>query len=327
MVHFEYEAQNDQGKKIKGIIEAENKSHLVEMLEEMGYTPLRIMATKPPVRQRTYYYVGKDKYGKHVEGSIEASDTEDAYEKLNRMAYKDFRLSTRSNLDVPYDDTKADKAAKGIAALMIMAIFVATAIVTFSFPMYWEGVNLEENSRVTHGKIVDREQNSRLVQYSFEADGKQFKRYGYLDEKSEAEYRDGYTIHIRYSIKHPSISRIETGKLPTSASGKKLFFISAAVLLLAMLILFYCSAFHYIGRILKARAANKPIRINEVLRLLFNAISTLLFPMIFFCVFAMFQGKGKTSIYSPYMLYFLAGSIILGIIAIVLNLKKPIYYD
>ena len=256
MVHFEYEAQNDQGKKIKGIIEAENKAHLVEMLEEMGYTPLRIMATKPPGRQRTYYYVGKDKYGKHVEGSIEASDTEDAYEKLNRMAYKDFRLSTRSNLDVPYDDTKADKAAKGIAAFMIIVIFAATAIVSFVFPVYWEGVNLEENSRVTHGKIVERKENSRLVQYSFEAEGRQFKRYGYLDEKSEAEFRDGYTIPIRYSIKHPSISRIATGKIPTSTSGKKIFFISGAVLLLAMLILFYCSAFHYIGRILKARAAN-----------------------------------------------------------------------
>ncbi len=327
MVHFEYEAQNNQGKKIKGVIEAESKSRLIEMLEEMGYTPLQITSTKPPVKQRTYYYVGTDKYGKRVEGSIMASDGEDVYEKLNRMAYKNFRLSTQSNLDVPYDDTTADKVAKGIAPFMIMAIFVATAIVTFSFPEYWEGVNLEENSRVTQGKIVERKENSRLVQYSFEAEGKQFKRYGYLDKKSEAEYRDGYTIPIRYSIKHPSISRIETGKLPRSASGKNLFFISAAVLLLAMLILFYCSAFHYIGRILKARAANKPIPKNDVLRLLFNAISTLLFPVIFFCVFAMFQGQGKTSIYSPYMLCFLAGSIILGIIAIILNRKKPIYYD
>ena len=188
-------------------------------------------------------------------------------------------------------------------------------------------MNLEENSRVTHGKIVERKENSRLVQYSFEAEGRQFKRYGYLDEKSEAEFRDGYTVPIRYSIKHPSISRIATGKIPTSASGKKIFFISGAVLLLAMLILFYCSAFHYIGRILKARAANKPIPKNDVSRLLFNAISTPLFSMIFFCMFAAFQSQDGTSIYSPYKFYFLGGSVILAIIAIILKLKRPIYYD
>lgn len=327
MPHFEYEAQNNEGKKIKGIIEAESKSHLVEMLEEMGYTPVRITPTKPPVKQCTYYYVGTDKHGKHVEGSVTASDGEDVFEKLNQMGYKDIRCSTQSNLDVPYDDTTADKVAKGIASFMIIAIFIATAIVSFSLPQYWEGVNLEENSRVIQGNVVERKEDSRLVRYAFAVEGKEFRRYGYLRQADKEKYHEGDTIPIRYSQKHPSISRIETGKLPTSATSKKLFFISAGVLLLAMLILFYCSAFHYIGRVLRARAANEPIAKNDILRLLFNAVSTILFPMIFFCMFAVFQGNGKTSIYSPYMLYFLAGSVTLGIIAIILNRKKPIYYD
>jgi hypothetical protein len=197
MAYFEYEAQNKQGRKIKGTIVAESKTHLAEMLEEMGYTPTRMAATELPAGKLTFYYVGTDKHDRHVEGTIVASDEEDACEKLNRMGYKDFRCSTQSNLDVPYDDTTADKVAKGIAPFMILAIFITTAIVSFSFPEYWEAINLEENSRVTYGKVVERKENSGLVQYSFEVEGRAIKRYGYLSRGDREKFHDGDTIPIR----------------------------------------------------------------------------------------------------------------------------------
>jgi len=323
---FRYEAQNKKGERITGNLEAENENVISQMLNEMDYTPISITPTKG--RLRKFYYAGKDKAGKTVEGSLTVEDLSALPKKLNELGLWDFRISPSPNLDVPDDDTALDKLSKGLAKFIIFFLFGATAVFTMSFGPYLKATFLEENkSAIALGSITTRSENSLKIKYEFMIDGKKYESFGYLRKDSSAQLKEGDGIHIRYSIRFPSVNIIDRRIPPNIRALKEPVIISGLINLALVILLILCSCFHYIGRILRAYRTNKPIPKNDAKRLIFNMISSLTIPMIFINIFAIFVGQDETSIYHPYKFYFVVAIVILAVIALTLKRKSPVFYD
>ena len=326
MPYFKYAAQNPEGKRIKGTIEAESSNKIAEMLQEMGYTPLSISPAEATTKK--LYYVGKDRNGKTVEGVIKATGIHEATRQLHDMGLMEFRFSQQKNLDAHYDDTPVDKASKQMAKLFIFILFGAVAVFSMVFPHAIEAYMLgETRSQLTNANILELPENSGLLKYSFEARGKTYTKFNRLKTKHIETPKLGDVVQVRYSTHFPSISRLADTVPKMSNNVRNALCISGLIIILMVLGLIWCSSFHYIGRILQARREMKPVPENDVKRLLANTASALLFPVVFATMFTTMMGQGEASFYHPYRYYIIGCSILMLALIIIIKRKGPVYYD
>ncbi len=326
MRHYKYEAQDKSGNRIQGVLRAEDEHSISKMLFEMGYSPSSITQVSGPTLK--FYYVGKDHSGKTVDGSVTAESTMKAAEKLGEMGIKNFRVSTSKNLDIPMDDSAADKLSKTVAAFMIFILFGASVLFMMSLNYYLKAHFLAETrSQLIDATIVDIKASTSNIQYVYEVNGREYKRFGYLKKVEAEKLNEGDTITIRYSINYPSVSRVGSGVPRQNTTNFKMVIISGLVIVVGILVLIYCSCFHYINRIMKARRSNRPIPKGDVKRLINNVLCAPLFPLIFLNMVAMFVAQDKTSLYYPYRFYFLVAAFALAALALYLRHKSPVYYD
>ena len=321
MAQYKYEALDREGKKVKGTVEVESEQKLLGMLQDMEYEPVLVMQVGKPARQ--FHYVGKDASGKRRDGSIEADDKADAYIRLRDMGIQAEAISgSTRNLDHPFDDTWIDKLCKGISKPLLFVLFFLTGFIMSNLSLHITSKQLADSaSRVAEGKVVQH--SGGLVQYFYEAGGKQYTRWGRFSGEENSLVK-GAPIMVRHSIQHPSISRPENAPAPRPAPGLNLYLL---ILVSLVLLLFLASAFHYIGRLIKSWSGGEPAPPNDIKRLLTNAVNSVMFPLIFACVTGSFMGQDKVSFYYPYRGYFIIFAVALLGAALYIRKKSPVYYD
>ncbi len=95
MPYFEYEAMLNG--KIKGIIEGNTAEEIIEKLNKMGATNIKIKIKV--LHKKDYNYTAKDSGGNKVKGVIKGVDKfqlGDKISELENMGYKDFIVQETS---------------------------------------------------------------------------------------------------------------------------------------------------------------------------------------------------------------------------------------
>lgn len=325
MAYYSYEARDQKGGRIKGKVEAGSEEELQAMLQTMGFTPLQIETAQPP--SGTLYYVGKDLAGNLCGGSIKAANPYEAGAKLKEMGISDCRISTRKNLDLKSDDSPADQFAKGAGTLLFLVIFVAVAALVNLLPGYWYAKHLDGGeSRVATGTIT--QVKSGLVEYAYNIGSATYTRWARPGESPGPTIpKVGSPIQVKYSVNHPSLSRLENAPKPAAGKDPRLVPLMVIIILAAVAALFFASAFHYIARIRQAWSKGKQAPRDDVQRLLNNAADAILFPLIFACMVIAFVGQHELSFYYPLRFHVIIASVCLLAVVLYLKRKAPVYYD
>lgn len=321
---FSYEAHNKEGVTLRGTVEAQNRDELAAKLETMGYIPLRIQ----PVKQRlkTVYFVAKDAEGKTREGRIEAAGFEQALSDLKANQFREIRISTSKNMDYRFDDTLADRFAKGAAKILFLVILASTFIFLRFFPAFLMAHYLQaSNSQVATARVTRTEANR--IEYSFEANGTQYTGWARTPKSQAESVESRVTVPVRHSIRYPFINRLGNQAVPADLRPSRVAPIAALIGIVAVVLLWYASAFRYIARIRSARSSGLPAPPGDVRRLLTNSACALLLPLITGCIIGSLMARDPVSFYHPWQFHLAALSVVFAAAAFYLWRKGPIYYD
>jgi len=290
VVRYGYEALDQQGRKVQGVIEAANEEKAIELLRGEGLYILGLNPLRPGAKESTFFA---------------APTSEDDFRRTRWIS----------------PGSALVKVSKGIAALALMAVFGATVVFTMSLPLYWEATYLEgDKGLLTNAKVTQRDPDSPQVEYEFEAAGELYRGQGRHEDNADGPFLAvGDAIEVLYSVEKPSIHRLYRGKRPDSAALRKPVAIALVVDLLALLVLFVAASWEHAYNISVSLRAGMPLPTGEAKKILSNALCIPLFPLIFVCVFL----SRQSSLFAPYRFYLVGATFLLAAAAVLIHIYSP----